>query len=421
MVGRMRPHLAFLFFVVAASSTACVERSRDLAPSDRERVAALVGRVAPAPQHALDVDFGSGAVELVGYDVDARSWSPGQTLTVTWYWHVLRPLDAGYGLFTHVTDAAGNVVLNADTAGDLRALFPPDRWEPGTYLRDTQRIALPTDFRSASASLRIGFWRGDDRLPVTRGAEDGENRAVALTLPTLPGPRRAPPPVPSLHVLRTSRAPTLDGRLDEEDWVRAPRTGAFLETLVGGSAPFFAEARALWDDDRLYVAFEVRDDDLRADYRTHDDHLWEQDCVELMLDPDGDGRNYFELQVSPRGVTFDTRYDRRRVPQPFGHLEWDSGMEASVAVDGSLDDGDGDRGYTVELAIPWTAFATGEPPAARPEAGSEWRANLYVMDRRERGQRAAAWSPPRVGDFHVPARFGRLLFTVPEGSAPPSE
>ena len=45
--------------------------------------------------------------------------------------------------------------------------------------------------------------------------------------------------------------------------------------------------------------------------------------------------------------------------------------------------------------------------------------NFYVMDTREDdSQRAAGWSPPKVGDFHVPNRFGRVRFLDPSAPAP---
>jgi hypothetical protein len=137
-----------------------------------------------------------------------------------------------------------------------------------------------------------------------------------------------------------------------------------------------------------------------------------------MIDPDGDEKNYFELQVSPAGKVFDTRYDSRRVPQPFGHMDFNSGLKNGVDVHGKINDDEADQGYTVETAIPWTAFALGEPKHEAPKAGDTWRMNLYVMDAREKGMRAAGWSAPLVGDFHVPSRFGKIVF---EGKAAPAE
>ncbi|HEY8429671.1 MAG TPA: carbohydrate-binding family 9-like protein [Sandaracinaceae bacterium] len=201
---------------------------------------------------------------------------------------------------------------------------------------------------------------------------------------------------------------TIDGRLDE--WGEVPETEVFVDTRTGAPAEPRTTARIAWDDEHLYVAFEVEDDFLRATLSGDDPHLWEQDTVEVMADPGGDGRNYFELQLSPTEQIFDTRYDARRVPQPFGHVGWDSGMRGATVVRGTPNDDGADEGYVAEMAIPWTAFAHGSPPAGRPAAGEEWRIALYVLDAVPNGQRGVGWSPPLVGDFHVPDRFGRVTF-----------
>jgi hypothetical protein len=154
----------------------------------------------------------------------------------------------------------------------------------------------------------------------------------------------------------------------------------------------------------------VLDDDLRTPFQKRDDPLWEADVVELFLDPSGRGEDYLELQVSPRGVVFDTHYVRRRVPPPIGHAEFDSKIEAAVELRGTLDDSKDDTGYTVEARVPFVALAARSPRAGAPEAGATWRANFYVIDVGRSRSSAVAWSPPRVPDFHYPPRFGRLRF-----------
>ena len=221
------------------------------------------------------------------------------------------------------------------------------------------------------------------------------------------------PSVPRLAVVQARHAPKLDGFLTDPVWTSAHTSAPFVETRSGGKAPLAASAKLLWDRRYLYVAVDVSDTLLRASDREHDDHLWEQDCVELMIDPDGDGRNYFEIQVSPRGVVFDTRYDARRVPKPFGHTDWDSKARAATSLRGAIDDPEPDAGYTIEMAIPWQAFSSKNRPASPPAIGDTWRANLYVMDLTRDRQQAAAWSPLGIGDFHLPARFGILSFEGP--------
>ena len=219
-----------------------------------------------------------------------------------------------------------------------------------------------------------------------------------------------PAPPPSLQANFAKNAPIIDGQLDDDVWADAETSTAFVHTLDGTPADFRAKARVLYDDENLYFAVEVQDDDLQATHDEHDDHLWEQDCVELMIDPDGDGKNYFELQISPKSVVFDTRYDSRRRPRPFGDIQWSSQLKQAVDVNGTLNDSKTDVGYTVEAALPFTALKAGATPTSAPSDGSEWRLNFYVMDSRAQGQRAAGWSPPLVPDFHVPSRFGTLNF-----------
>lgn len=417
----MNLRFVVLPLLLASALGGCVEKSRTLSAAEREQLSRFVSQQAPSPQHPLEISF-ENKLELIGYDVSAESWAPGATLTVTWHWKVLRSLEDGWLAFTHVADGTTNR-LNEDSTGTVRQLYPPGQWKVGEYIRDEQQITLPADWSASEATFYLGFWNGPHRLRVIRGPNDGDNRARPLSIPTRAGGGgevRANPTqgddLPSL-MARRAESITIDGRLDEPSWAATPSTGRFVNTMSGGPAEFRAEAKVLWDDEWLYVGFEVEDDFLKSPFRSRDDHLWEADAVEIMIDPDGDGRNYFELQVSPRNQIFDTRYDSRRVPQPIGHADWNADIRSAVAVRGTIDDTRADEGYTVEVAIRWSSFATGTPPATKPSAGDTWRMNFYVMDARQRGQRASGWSPPRVGDFHVPDRFGRVTFVAPTARA----
>lgn len=391
-------------------SSACVERSEELSAAQRERVRTLVSRQPTTPSHPLDIAFGDNVV-LTGYDVSDETWTRDSELQVTWHWKVLGPVGDDYRLFTHV-EARGMDTLNHDGDGAVRSLYPPSRWQAGEYIRDEQRIHLPAGWSAEEATFYLGFWRGNERLAVTRGPHDGDNRARPATLRVTGGTptNSGPPPMPELVAARALQPIVIDGDLHDVGWLAAPWSAPFVGTMNGAAASFEARTRVVYDDTHLYVAFQVSDTDLQSPHRNHDDHLWEQDCVEVFADPDGDGRNYFEIQVSPRGVSFDTRYDSRRQPQPFGHVDWESQVESAVALRGTLDDQQVDEGYHVELRIPFTAFAEGTPPATAPVPGATWRMNFYVMEKSARGQDAAGWSPVLVPDFHATNRFGRVMF-----------
>jgi hypothetical protein len=426
---------SFFPVVLAAAcgvlAVGCVEQQPELTREQREAIRGLVSREAPSPQHEIDAAF-DGRVRLIGYDVSTETVTPGQPFTVTWYWHAQRELGAGWQLFTHLADGRGENRINEDHNGPIRQNYQPARWRAGEYITDRQTITLPHDWNSDRLVIYVGIWNGPHRLAVTRGPNDGENRVRALSLPVAGGPSAAaeparpgaapagPPrtPIPALVAPRASSV-RVDGRLDEPAWERAASTAPFVNTVEGTPADLRAKARVLWDDRNLYVAFEVDDTFLRSTLTGRDAHLWEQDAVEIMIDPDGDGRNYYELQVAPTGEVFDTRYESRRAPPPFGHTDWNPPIQARVAPRGTVNDDDDDEGYTVEIALPWASFfGTDGAPMSAPPPGSAWRVNFYVLDAIRGGsQRSAGWSATHERDFHVPARFGRITFAAPEPTA----
>jgi len=402
-----------------ASTSACSKRSQQLTSAQKQELSVHVSKEATKPGHPLNVKFGD-YLTLIGYDLDADKFTPGKDVGVTWHFRVNKQLAEGTLLFTHLADANDVSRLNLDQAGTLRTIFPASQWQAGTYVRDPQVIRLPDDWNSDKATVYLGFWKDsaqasseEQRLPVAGGPTDGHRRARVLTLPTgvaAAAPAAVEPP-PELTAVRAEGAIKTDGKLDEKSWSKAKTSAVFVNTMNGDAAEPKGTVKPLYDDKNVYVAFDVADDFLKSTFTKNEDHLWEQDCVEIMVDPDGDGKNYIELQVSPANKRFDTSYESRRVPKPFGMMDYDSKLSSGVVTRGKLNDDDVDEGYTAEIAIPWAAFTVGETKVAPAKPGDSFRINFYVMDTRKEGnQRAVGWSAPRVGDFHVPARFGKLTF-----------
>src|SRR5262249_16708230 len=214
--------------------------------------------------------------------------------------------------FTHVSDAAGASRVNADSDGLVRELYPPGKWKAGEYIKDVQTINLPADWGSPQATLFVGLWNGPHRLHITQGPNDGEDCVRALSVPTQSGspkPSAVVQDLPELRTVRVDTPPQIDGQLNEPAWEKAQRTPPFVRTLDGSAADFIATAKALWDQENLFLGFQIADNDLQTHFTKRDEHLWEQDCVEILIDPRGDGRHYYEIQVSPTGVLFDTKFD----------------------------------------------------------------------------------------------------------------
>jgi hypothetical protein len=61
--------------------------------------------------------------------------------------------------------------------------------------------------------------------------------------------------------------------------------------------------------------------------------------------------------------------------------------------------------YVYTINIPLTVFSV------IPKSGLEWRVNFYRIDDDPQGNRHYwAWSPTGKLNFHVPFRFGKLVF-----------
>ncbi len=406
-------------------SSACVQERRALSQAEREQLRPFVTQTAPTPAHALDIQFGS-KIKLIGYDVTPERARAGEAITITWYWQALAAPGNGWQIFTHLGDPENTARINIDGEGLIRRLYQPGRWHAREYIKDEQSITLPADWNANSVTFYLGLWQGDSRMDITHGANDGDRRARAVTIPVTT-PVEPPSALPSLNVPRVSSAITIDGELNEPAWATAATTGNMVNPvdIVGASSAgaFPSNAKILWDATNLYVAFEVTDTFLKSDPTTRDGHLWEQDTVEIMVDPDGDNLHYFELQVAPTGQFFDTHYDGPRTPMNaeenlFGHKDWNPRNNVRVRARGTVNDTQADEGYVVEMAIPWAQLSYGDTHVAAPGVDGTLRINFYVMNQPQEGtQSQVAWSPSGP-DFHNASRFGTLRFV--EAAAAPT-
>lgn len=252
--------------------------------------------------------------------------------------------------------------------------------------------------------------RPDENKPrpvaPAKGAASSDTRRLIkeLVVPTLP----------------PGQTMTIDGKADEPAWEKAASTGDFVDVFTGmpnPRLPVQGKVRLLWDDTSLYALFDVKDSSIRGGFPTDakDPHLWERDTVEIMIDPDGDGDNkdYYEIQINPQNLVFDSQFDDYNQPRggptgPFGHQEWTAGLQSAVVLRGKIDDDvEKDEGYVVEAKIPWASFTkAGKVP---PVPGTSWRMNFYAMQ--DNG--GAAWSPILgMGNFHKAARFGRVKWQL---------
>jgi hypothetical protein len=339
---------------------------------------------------------------------------------------MVSPPGEGWRTFTHL-NGQNKAFINADHA-PVKGKYPVASWKAGEIIRDQHTIRLPPGWAGGNVEIHTGLWRGAQRMAVKSGPRDAEGRVLAASIPI----KAAQPTVEprKRYVARmATKAPKIDGKLDDAVWAAAPSTGPFVNTLTGGPVPMRTEAKLAWDKKFLYIAIENEDSDVWGKLDKRDDKLWTEEADEIMIDADGNGRSYVELQVSPNGALFDTYLPERRkyedmVDPKLKPFAWNSKMVAKVRVDGTLNKReDQDKGWTTELAIPLEDVKGMDSKSELklpPAPGHVWRINMYRMDVPQgKPQQAAGWSPPMVGDFHALDRFGELVFADAQGVVPP--
>lgn len=429
--------------IASVAPLACVGGKTQISAEDKERLKAYILDAPPPDAKKVDINF-ENKIHLVGVKVEPELAPPGTPVKLTYYWRVDDPIEEGWQLFTHVQHEGFDRPENLDAAGPLRELkgnrqvLGPDRWERGKVYADEQSFTMPAELRGPDTTVYVGIWKGDARLRVISGPNDGDNRAIVAKLKTGVQPKkeekRGATDIPVLEAgkLAAGEKITVDGKGDEKVWEVAASTGPFVDVGTGRpntSFPVQGSAKVLWDDQAMYVLIEVKDPDVVGHFTSKEEQpkewtatgqpmLWTRDTAEIMIDPDGDGDNkdYYELQINPQNKVFKSQFDGYNTPKtepqgPFGHEDWDPKLRSAVVVHGTLDDkSDKDTGYTVEVAIPWTAFEKGAKNRP-PKPGDTWRVNFYAME----NNGGTAWSPILgQGNFHKATRFGRVTWVTKE-------
>jgi hypothetical protein len=261
---------------------------------------------------------------------------------------------------------------------------------------------------------------------------------VLLTnLPTAPHRPEGPPAAfesypditPRQYLCYRAGGPVkFDGKLDDPAWKNAPWSEDFVD-IEGDVRPrprFRTRMKMLWDDRHLYIGAEIEEPHVWGTLTRHDSVIFHDNDFEVFLDPDADSHLYGELELNALNTTWDLLLSRPYKDGGRAINGWEiAGLRTAVHIDGTINDPrDTDRGWSVEIAIPWPALAEISYAPCPPRDGDQWRINFSRVEWRHevvggRYQKSKGtkednwvWSPQGVIDMHRPERWGVLQFTT---------
>ena len=208
--------------------------------------------------------------------------------------------------------------------------------------------------------------------------------------------------IPHYTAYKISDAPAIDGKLDEATWENATRSNRFTDLISGAATYLDTRAAVLWDDTNLYIGYWIGEPDVTAKLTQRDSPIYRDNDAELFIaGPDG----YYEFEINSFGTIYEVlffwldAYEKNgynKLPEfsrdtkgaklfngvgykhprggRIGFWEWDMpGLRSAVHVDGTINNHqDGDKGWTVEIAIPWASLkilAEGQHRALPPSEG----------------------------------------------------
>lgn len=264
---------------------------------------------------------------------------------------------------------------------------------------------------------------------------DPRNSYAVYTAPHIPVPQK-----PRQYVLYRAIGPiTIDGSLNEPSWAHAEWTNQFDHILStrGYTKPFLAtRAKMLWDDERIYFAAQMEEPNLIGRITAVDTVVCYDNDFEIFIDVDDDAQNYIELEFNVIGTPWDIFYHKEfhrgglpmGWPQHFGGQPYSppydvKGLREAVRPDGSINYPlDTDRGWTIEVSIPWESLnetsLTG--PVNRngkylrvgfSRVNYPWPRDIWPITGWGNGgpNWDWTWTPNLAYDMHVPECWGRVI------------
>lgn len=225
----------------------------------------------------------------------------------------------------------------------------------------------------------------------------------------------------------------IDGRALEAAWQKAPFSESFID-IEGDKTPRYeTRMKMMWGKEYFYFYAEMEEPHVWGTLKQRDTVIFYNNDFEIFMDPDGDTHQYYEFEMNALNTVWDLLLVKpyRNGGSVIDH--WDMhGLRSAVYVDGSLNDpADEDKGWSIEVAIPWDVLkeAAGMPV---PPEGEFWRINFsrvnwdfqldegrYSRKQDDRGNYLPeynwVWSPQQVINMHEPERWGYVFFR-PENS-----
>ncbi len=187
------------------------------------------------------------------------------------------------------------------------------------------------------------------------------------------------------------------------NWINIPKRTSSVHN-------YFTKAKLLYSETGIYVLFSCEDKKLTATMQSDFLDLWNEDVVEIFLQPDEHKPAYLEYEISPLGyelpIIIYNEKGKLNSWQPF-HYDADRRTRHATAVQGGEKKSNSVvKSWTAEIYIPYKLM---KPVLDKlPSSGTHWKGNFFRVDY---DNEKIHWSWQLTnGNFHEYDKFGSFQF-----------
>lgn len=167
------------------------------------------------------------------------------------------------------------------------------------------------------------------------------------------------------------------------------KTEYFLRENTTGKEDSSCRFSCEFGRNEMIFSFDVKDEDILSPFTQDNEDLWQADAVEVFLSPNGDLKNYKEIEVSPYGVRF------------YGDVYNADGKSVALTKKAPPYQAEAFRtesGYCVKITLGYDSLEGFDR--------SKMKMNAYRLDKKKSGEQLLyALNPTLCGSFHRPKFF----------------
>ncbi|PCH75758.1 MAG: carbohydrate-binding family 9-like protein [Flavobacteriaceae bacterium] len=229
--------------------------------------------------------------------------------------------------------------------------------------------------------------------------------------------------------LQTDETILIDGEASEKSWGKVAWSNVFID-IEGVKKPTYkTQVKMMWDQQYFYILAQMEEPHVWGDITERDAVVFYNNDFEVFIDPDGDTHNYYELEINALNTVWDLFITKPYRETNVVLNDWTlTGLKSAVKIEGTLNNAtDIDKGWTLEMAIPWAAYKKSYYEKNIPK-DDFWRVNFSrvnwdfeLIDGKYARKKDAAgkfmheynwvWSPTGVINMHEPEKWGYVYFS----------